>query len=458
MTRKILAIFISISLTVLWPSAGFSQRSISLLRDAETENIIRAWVTPLFDAAGLESDALTIYIVNDNSLNAFVMGGQNIFIHTGLLLAAQRPSQVIGVLAHETGHITGGHLSRFADGTKSASAVSLITILAGIAAIAVGAGDAGAALLGSSGTFAQRAFFKYTRVQESSADQAAMVLLEASGQSSQGLVEFFERLIVMENKITTNRDPYIRSHPLNRDRINSIINGSRDSVYWDKPDKPEFVEMHKRMQAKLRGYLFDPEQTFNIYPTTDQSLYARYARAMAYHKMAELDLALAETNSLLDDAPKDAYFYELKGQILFESGKTKDAVVPYRKAVKYAPSETLLRVSLAQSIIASEDMSLNGEAITQLMVANQRDPYNSFAWHQLAIAYNRDGRREMADLATAERYLLVGRFREAAVLAQRASGQIAEDTPSWWQSQDIINLASQIIEDQGRRGRNRFRD
>ena len=457
--HKLLSGLIAFALVVAWPTAGLPQgRGISLIRDAEIERTVRAYAAPIFEAAGLVDSAISIYLVNDRTLNAFVAAGQNIFVHTGLLLAAENPRQVIGVLAHETGHITGGHLARNSDGATKASTVSILSILAGIAAIAAGAGDAGAAIMASSGSFAQRAFFSYTRIQESAADQAALTFLNGSEQSAAGLIEFFERLGSEENKITTNRDPYVRSHPLTRQRIASLMNGAEQSPYWDKPDDPRLVEMHKRMQAKLRGFLLRPEETFNIYPLTDKSLYARYARAVAYHKMAELRLALATVDSLLDDSPKDPYFHELKGQILFESGKSAEAVGPYRTAVRNAPNETLMRVSLAQAIIATEDLELNKEAITQLKVANQRDPYNSFAWHQLAIAYNREGRIEMADLATAERYLLSGRFGDAIGLAQRAVSKIPENTPDWWRAQDSLNLAEQVREAQGRRRRARIGD
>ncbi|MFQ5535536.1 MAG: M48 family metalloprotease [Sphingomonadales bacterium] len=449
--HRFFAILISLWLIATWPTVSLSQgRGIALIRDAEIENTIRTYAAPIFEAAGLENAAISIYLVNDRSLNAFVAGGQNIFVHTGLLLAAENPQQVIGVLAHETGHITGGHLARSSDAFRSATAVSMISILAGVAAMAAGAADAGAALLGSSGGFAQRAFFKYSRTQESSADQAALTFLNASEQSATGLIEFFERLISEEIKITTNRDPYIRSHPLTRQRITRLFDGATRSPYWDKPASPELIDRHHRMRAKLRGFLLDPQDTFNIYPRTDRSLYARYARAVAFHKAAEMELALATTDSLLDEKPKDPYFHELKGQILFESGKVTEAIEPYRNAVKYAPGETLLRVSFAQAIIASEDPSLNEEAIRHLKVANQRDPYNPFAWHQLAIAYSRDGRQELADLATAERYLLTGRFRDSIGLAERAATQISEDSPDWWRAQDVVNLATQLMEKQGR--------
>ena len=450
--RKALAILISLALVGLWPEAGWSQRrGISLLRDAEIERDLRAFVDPILEAAGIESQAVQIFLVNDKSINAFVAGGQNLFIHTGLLMAAQTPSQLIGVMAHETGHIAGGDVARSGRAIASAGTVSIISMLAGIAMAVAGAADAGASLIASSGQFAQMSFLAYSRTQESQADQAALKFLRRTKQSANGLISFFELLESEELKITTNRDPYIRSHPLTRERISRLYDAARASPYWDTPENPRFVNMLKRMKAKLRGYMLTPRQTLNFYPPSDNSIYARYARAFAYHKAAFTDKAIAEVNTLLDDVPHDPYFLELKGQILFESGKVKRAIEPYREAVHYAPGETLLRVGLAQAIIASEDPKYLDEAITNLKVANQRDPYNSFSWYQLAIAYSLKGDKPMADISTAERYLLTGRNREALMLAKRASTQIPKNTPGWWRAQDIVYLAKSEQEAQGKK-------
>ncbi len=451
--RKILAVVISFALVAVWPDTGWSQRrGLSILRDAEIERDLRAFTDPLFEAAGIDKQAVRLFLVNDKSINAFVAGGQNLFVHTGLLMAAKKPSEVIGVLAHETGHIAGGDVSRSGRAIRSAGTVSIISMLAGIAAAVAGAANAGASLIASSGQFAQRSFLAYSRTQESQADQAALNFLRRTKQSANGLISFFELLASEEAKVTTNRDPYIRSHPLNRERISRLLDAARQSPYWDAPENPVYVDMLKRMQAKLRGYLLSPRQTLSIYPPSDKSVYARYARAFAYHKAALTDKAIAEIDAMLDDVPNDPYFLELKGQILFESGKVKRAIEPFREAVRYAPGETLLRVGLAQAIIASEDPAYLDEAITQLTVANQRDPYNSFGWYQLAIAYSRKGNKPMADLATAERYLLTGRFREAVRLAKRASTEIPENTPGWWRAQDIVYLAKSEAEANGKHG------
>jgi len=441
----------------LLPTAAAAQ-GFSLIRDAEIEKYLRQWVTPILEAAQLENEAVSIYLVNDKTPNAFVVGGQNIFVHTGTLTIAKSPGEVIGVVAHEVGHIVGGHLSRSGEAGAAASKVSLLSMLAGVAAIVAGAPDAGATLIAGSGGFAQRAFFAHTRVQESAADQSALRFLTETHQSARGLIRFFEYLQGYTNQFAVHIDPYTQSHPLTRTRITRLLEAARATPYWDTPENPVFVEQFRRMQAKLHGFLSQPQEVFYLYPEKDTSIYARYARAVAHHRLAERDKALAEVNSLLAKEPANPYFNELKGQIEFEGGHPQEAIGPYRAAIKYARDEALFRVGLAQAIIATEDKSLTDEAIMQLRVANQRDPYNSMAWYQLAIAYAQEGNTTLADLATAERYMLIGRFREAAGLANRASTRLADNSPDWWRAQDIVNQAvreyqKQLKQQRGRRRR-----
>ncbi|RMF08524.1 MAG: M48 family peptidase, partial [Alphaproteobacteria bacterium] len=300
----------------------------TIIRDAELENIIRRISVPLFEAAGLDAGAVRTYIVRDNTLNAFVAGGQNVFVNTGLIMAADNVNQLVGVLAHETGHISGGHLARFQDGLKGASATSIISMLLGAAAIASGAGDAGMAILLGGQEAAQRAVLAYSRTQEAAADQAAMQFLNKTGQSGRGLVDFFERLGDQELLYTTNQDPYVRSHPLTRDRINALKDQVEESPYADAPNPDDFDDLFERMKAKLVGYFQPPRATFAKYPEHDKSLYARYARAYAYHQDHDVEKALAEIDSLLAEYPDDPYFWEARGFILFENGMISQAIEP----------------------------------------------------------------------------------------------------------------------------------
>ena len=440
---RILLVFAT-ALAIFFSATGgtvAAQGAPSIIRDAELESALREISAPIFKAASLNAGSVQTYIVQDNTLNAFVAGGQNVFVNTGLIMATDNVNQLVGVIAHETGHIAGGHLVRFDEGMKGASTTSIISMILGAAAIATGAGDAGMAILLGGQTAAQRSLLAYSRTQEASADQAAMKFLNKSHQSGRGLVSFFETLEQQELLYTTNRDPYIQSHPLTQDRVDALKKQVQDSPYYNAPNPDHFDELYERMKAKLVGYLQPLRVTLQRYPVDDDSLPARYARAYAYHKAHEVDKALAEVNSLLEDRPEDPYFWETKGFILFENGKIRESITPYRNAVKLAPKEPLIRTELAQSLIATEDKSVNEEAIRQLEAANRYDRDNPFAWHQLSIAYHVQGEDGMAHLAAAEYFALIGRTPEARMQAHMATKALDRGTPSWLRAEDLLAVS-----------------
>ncbi|MBI1180895.1 MAG: M48 family metalloprotease [Alphaproteobacteria bacterium] len=449
--RKLVHSAVCAVLVLVMTAMSSRAQEISIIRDAEIERDIKIFATPIWQAAGLDPTAVRVHLVNDDSINAFVAGGQRIFVFTGMLKVADDPLQVIGVLAHETGHITGGHLARFQDGLKGASTISILSLVLGAAAMAAGAPSAGAAILGSGGEFATRSFLTYSRTQESAADQAGLQYLTAAGESAKGLISFFEYLGDQESLLTTNQDPYVRSHPLTQDRIARLKQEAEKSPYWNKPARPEDVDRLKRIKAKLVGFLDHPTIVFQKYPLDDHSIYARYARAIAYHRQAMTEQSLAEINSLLADKPHDPYFLELKGQVLFESGDIADSIEPYREAVKAAPYEPLIRVSLAQSLLAMEDPSLADEAIANLEVATKMEDDNGFAWHQLALAYHMKKNIAMAALASAERYTVSGEAPQAARQAKIAVDKLKPQTPEWYRAQDLYMVARNAVEDSYRR-------
>ncbi|MGE0668649.1 MAG: M48 family metalloprotease [Sphingomonadales bacterium] len=426
-------------------------QQISIIRDAEIERDIKVYATPIWRAAGLDPEAVRVHLVNDDSINAFVAAGQRIFVFTGMLKVADDPLQVIGVLAHETGHITGGHLARFQDGLKGASTISILSLVLGAAAMAAGAAAAGAAILGSGGEFAARSFLLYSRTQESAADQAGLTFLTASGQSGSGLISFFEYLGDQEAMMTENKDPYVRSHPMTQERIDRLRSDAEKSPYWNAPAKPEDIERLKRIKAKLIGFLDHPTIVFQTYPLSDRSIYARYARAIAYHRQALEEQAMAELDSLLAESPHDPYFLELKGQILFESGRIEQSIEPYRAAVAAAPYEPLIRVSLAQSLLAGENKERADEAIENLVAANKMENDNGFAWHQLALAYTLKDDIAMAALAAAERYTVAGEAPRAARQAKIAVDKLEPQSPEWFRAQDLYMIARAAVEDTYRR-------
>lgn len=433
---------VALAASAVFPAEA--QRRVTLVRDAEIENTIRAWGAPLFAQAGLDPSAVRVHLVKDNTLNAFVAGGQNIFINTGLLLASDSPNQVIGVIAHETGHIAGGHLARMQDAMRGASAQAILAMVLGAAAMAAGGGDVGAAVITGGAQMAQRSMLAYTRTQEGAADQAALTFLDATQQSAVGLMEFLDKLGDQEALHTANQDPYVRTHPISRDRIETVRAHVERSRWSKQKDSPAAIEAHARMKAKIHAFYDPPEATFRRYPESDRSVAARYARAIALHQARRFEDALAAMDALIAEAPNDPYFRELKGQILLESGRVDESIAHYSEASRLLPENALLRLELGQAQASARSDQWVKQAIQNLEIAARDDPRDPSAWRWLAQAYARDGQEGMAALATAERYMLTGDFKGAALQADRAARTLAEG-PSRLRALDLKEAADRRI-------------
>ncbi len=418
---------------------------ISLIRDAEIENTIRTFATPLFTAAGFDANQVRMHIVNDPRLNAFVAGGMNLFLNTGLLLASKSPEQVIGVIAHETGHIAGGHLARTQDALRGASVATILAYVLGAAAIAAGSAEGGAAVILGGQSIAQQTFLQYSRSQEQAADQFAVTVLDETGQSAEGLLEFLEIMANQEVLLTSGRDPYLRSHPLTRDRIGFIRHHVETSPNTGRPPPAALMEAFARMQGKLRGFLDPPDRTLARYPASDTGVEARYARAVAHYQRADLVPAFAEIDSLIAEHPDDPFFHELKGQILFENGRAAESIASYRRAVELLPDAPLLRVGLAQAMVETGDSSVLAEAAEHLETAVRQNQENVRAWRLLSVAYGRTDQPGLSALASAERAFLVGRYGEAVAFAKRAADRLPFGAPGRLRAEDIEHAAENAL-------------
>lgn len=412
--------------------------AMSLIRDAETEHVLRTFAEPVFAAAGLQPKAVRIHIINDNRINAFVAGGQRMFIHTGLIYKSETPGMLIGVMAHETGHIAGGHLSRIQNEAKGATAPMIISLLLGVGAIIAGAGDVGAAVIAGGQTIAQRSILQYSRVQESAADQAAITYLNKLGWSGKGMLRTFEIFRNQELLSGRYQDPYLRSHPLSSNRLAALENRVAKSPYTDRKDPESWVVALDMVKAKLHGFIDEPEATYRRFPESDQSAPARYARTVAYHKEGRLKEALHEVDSLIEELPGSPFLRELKGQVLFESGKAKLALKPYKEAVALAPTSGLLHLALAQAMIEVGDDALLDEALIHLNYARRYESDYPLIYHQIALAQARLGNEGLASLATAERFYLSGALPDARIHAKRAQQYLSEDSPTWLRAEDIL--------------------
>lgn len=420
-----------------------------LIRDAEIEATLRAYADPIFTAAGLDTSAVQVHLIQDKHINAFVSGGMQIFVHTGLLTEATTPNEVIGVFAHETGHITGGHLARINDAIENATIEAIVGLLAGVAVgLASGNGGAGAAVGTLGQSIAQRNLFQYTQAQEASADQAAFSLLETTHQSPRGMVTFFKLLARQEALSSASQDPYLRTHPLTPSRIDSAEAALARSPYADATDSPEMMMRHERMLAKLNGYLEQLGQVMKIYPETDTSVPARYARAIALYRASRMPEALAAMDDLLKESPQDPFFLEQKAQILFDNGRIADAVPLYQQALDLAPTEPLIRMELATAQIELGDPALLDAAAAHLTEVVRLEPKNSRAYDLLGRAYYNQGNEPMATLARAEAMLARGKAKEAKQLADRALAALPEGSPGWLRAQDIQFAADQEDKDE----------
>jgi predicted Zn-dependent protease len=426
----------------------------SLIRDAEIEDTLHVYSAPLLEAAGLESEDVHIYIISDPSLNAFVAGGQNIFVHTGLILAAETPNELIGVLAHETGHIAGGHLARTRQAVNQALGPALISIGLGVLAIAAGAPDAGAALIAGSQQFAMSNFVRHTQVQESAADQAAASYLEASGQTGEGLVTFFNRNIRPYEFLVRRMPPYMMTHPYSSDRVESLRQRVEAGSHYGAVDTDENLERFRFMQAKLVGFIQTQGQTLARYPLSDTSQPARYARAVAYYRVSDLARSRQELEILMAEDPGNPYFQELMGQILFENGRAEESIAYHRRSLELSPGQPLLQVNLARALTAARGRQGADEAVRLLQAAIDTEPDNAFAWRELASARDLRGERALAELASAEQNFAMGNYSAALSFAERARRELPRNTPSYQRAADIVNFAGNEVREREReRGR-----
>lgn len=424
----------------------------SILRDSETELLFRDVSKPLAEAAGLDPNSVRVVLVNDPEINAFVAGSQNVYLHSGLITAADNVNQLQAVVAHELGHVAGGHSIRMSEGAKEATGITLATLVLGALAVAAGSPDAGMGIIGAGQRAAIGKFLAFSRAQESTADLAGVRYLSLAGISGKGSLDFFKKLQNQEYRLAVySRDSYDRTHPLSAERMRTMEELYRKDPAWDRPSDPALEARFQRVKAKLLGFI-DPKKAAQKFPESDRSVPAHYARAYAYHIGAYPEKALAEADALLKTNPDDPFFLELKGQILLESGRPNEAIEPLREAVKRAGNQPLIASMLAHALISTEKRENFPEAKALLKEAVNRDNENPFAWYQLGIIYDREGDPARAALATAERNNLEGKPKLALTSAEMAMRGIPAGTPDYLRAQDIAMVSrSELKKDEKKR-------
>lgn len=417
-------------------------QAATLIRDAEIEALVHAIADPIFAAARLDPESIDVHILRDDKLNAFVAGGQNLFLNTGLIERSESPDQLAGVIAHETGHIAGGHLSRMRDAQASAGTSTLLGALLGAAAAVAGAPELGTALLAGGATVAESGFLKFSRSQEQAADQAAVTYLTALGMSPEGLLRFFEILDTQNLRLNTGGNPYTRTHPLTRDRMRFLEQEVAASPYRGARPDPALVEAHARAVAKLEGFLDNPARV--LQRRQGDSLPDRYARAIAAYRVPDLRQALGLVDGLIAEHPRDPYFHELKGQMLFENGRIAESVEPYREAVRHRPDSALLRLGLARALLEQGRAPDLDEAAALLREVVRIEPENAGAWRFLGVAEGRRGREGAAAMALAEHAVLLRNREDAELHLRRARQLVDPSDPDWFRLQDLERAAEEI--------------
>lgn len=439
------------------PDTALAQR-IPQIQDTEIENLLADYARPILDKAGLGGGRIRVRIINNPTFNAFVIDGRNIYVHTGTLMTSTTPNQVIGVLAHETGHITAAHISALRSQVSTLQNRSLLLQLLGIGLMVGGAlagGDSGTGLGGAGQAVAtggsetlMRAFLLERQAQESAADQAGLDLLRRSGQSGRGMLETFERLA--EDSRYTLGELYRRTHPLERTRIALLREGVQKSEFMSAVDSPELLARHEMMRAKLAGYLKTHADVMNSYPPSDTSVAARYARAIArLRQSGGLAAGLAEIDALIKEKPGNPYFYEVKADFLMKQGQAALAIAPLRKAVEVMKSAPQLEVMLAKAIVDAGDTAQLDEAIKRLRNAlRSEDEADKSAgtyidaYRTLSQAYGAKQQIAEANLMQAEVEVRVGDFRRAKERAAIAQQNLKQGSPAWLRADDIVNITA----------------
>lgn len=430
-------------------SAIAQRGGIPLVRDSEIENLMRDYSRPIFKAAGFQSNFVAIHLVNSLQFNAFVTGGRRMFMNLGTLKQAKTPNEVIGVIAHEAGHIQGGHLQRIRQAAAGARAIGIFsTILAG-AAIAAGAaaGDGnvvqgGFGVLQGGQGLAVRSILAHQRTEEAAADRAALTYLEATGQSAKGMLTTFETLQRQIPLAGRSVDPFLLSHPLPRERISAIQRLAKKSKYFNKKDSPALMQRHRLMQAKVAAFTQHPSAVGRQYPKSDKSLEADYARAIVGFRHGNVKKAQRSIDNLIKRSPKYPYFWELKGQAYLQSAQPRNAIAPLRKAISLAPNAPLMKAMLGHAMVATEDPKYTKEAIRVLSEGLNQDPTMGIAHRQLAIAYARIGKIGDAELATANGLFFLGDTKGAKAYAARAKKRLPRGSRGWLQADDILSFKS----------------
>jgi predicted Zn-dependent protease len=447
-TSKLTALTTALALAIAPMSATLAQQDKGppVIRDTEAEQLLRDYTRPVLRVAGLEKQNIQVVIINESAFNAFVADGRRIFVNYGAILQSETPNQIIGVLAHETGHLAGGHLAKLREQLAQAQTQMIIAMLLGAGAVVAGArgggnsglANAGAAAIAGPQEMIRRTLISYQRQQEENADRAGVKFLTATGQSAKGMYETFKRFTNDSLFAAHGADPYLQSHPMPAERVAALEELARSSPYWDKKDDAALQLRHDMVRAKISAFMERQDTVYRRYPMSNDTLPARYAHAITTYLHGDLRSALTQIDGLIQLQPNNPYFYELRGQALLEGGKPAEAIAPLRRAVQLSNNAPLIEMLLGQALVGTDNKAYTEEAIAILRAAVARETEAPLGYSQLAMAYGRKGDLAQADLASAQAAFLRGDNKTARELASRAKTRFAVGTPGWVKADDIV--------------------
>ena len=441
-----MALAVALPVVASAASVAAAQGSVPIVRDAEIEALVRDYARPILKAAGLERSNIEIVLVNDRRFNAFV-AGRRIFINTGALLQAETPNEIIGVLAHEAGHIAGGHQGRLRQQLERAQTIAIVSSLLGVGAVAAGAAansgelaQAGAGIAAGGGELARRGLLSYQRTEEITADRSAITYLNATGQTAKGMLTTFQRFQSALSLSGTKVDPYLVSHPVPRERIQNLQTLAQASPSFDTKDSPALQQRHDMMRAKISAFTQDQGASAKLFRNQPGGLAATYGEAISAYLHGNPRTAVAKADVLIKAQPTNPYFYELRGDFLMKAGRPTEAAEAYAKAVRLDPARSgILQVGYGQALLATGKPDLVHKAVGELQKGLDRDRQNIVGYEYLARAYGQLGQVAEAELAVAEGHYYRGNYKDAKIFALRAQQKLKRGTPAWVRAQDIIN-------------------
>jgi predicted Zn-dependent protease len=423
----------------------WAQSNISLVRDAEIEGLLKDYARPIFKAAGLSRKGIEVVLINDPDFNAFV-DGRRIFINTGTIMEAETPNEVIGVIAHECGHLAGGHQQRLREQMARAQTMAIVGGLLGVGAVAGGiasdnggAASAGVAMAMGTGSAAGRYLLSYRRSEEINADQAAIRFLNATHQSAKGMLQTFERFSRQGALAGVQVNSYERSHPLPRERINLLEELAQKSPYFDAKDPPAHQQRHDMARAKVAAFTGGAAKVRQIFRDDPRSFASRYGMAIASHLSGDTRGGLSKIEALIAEKPRDPYLHEMRGEMLLALGRADAAAKAFQRAADLDPGRSgLIRARLGFALLSTGDRGKMDDAIQELRAGIAAEPDNLSAYRELAQAYGRVGDVGNAELTMAQGYFRAGNKRQAQIFAARSLQKLQKGTPGWIRANDIL--------------------